>query len=335
MHIPDNYLSPLTCAVAALAITPVWAVSIKKVQTELPKEKIPLLGVCAAFSFLFMLFNVPLPGGTSGHAVGGTLVAILLGPWAACLTLSVTLLIQALLFGDGGVLSFGANCLNMAGVLPFVGYFVYRFTSDRFPGYRGQLIGAALGAYVGLNIAAFFAAVEFGLQPLLFRGADGLPLYCPYPLSISIPAMMLPHLTVAGFVEAIFTVAVFSFIHKVSPGTIREGAETRAGAVYGLIVLLVCATPLGLIASETAWGEWASDEILKTTANGSDILGFVPAGIQHGFSLTTIFPDYHIPGLGEIPGYILSAIAGVAILVILFKLFSTFKRMSRSPRSNK
>lgn len=124
MHIPDNYLSPQTCAVMGTAMVPVWK-SVKKVKEEIPKAKIPLLGVGAAFSFLLMMFNVPLPGGTTGHAVGGTLLAILLGPYAACISVTVVLFIQALLFGDGGILAFGANCFNMAFVIPFMGYFIY------------------------------------------------------------------------------------------------------------------------------------------------------------------------------------------------------------------
>jgi cobalt/nickel transport system permease protein len=83
------------------AMAPVWIRIVKKVKEEIPKEKIPLLGVGAAFSFLLMMFNIPLLGGTTGHAVGGTLLAILLGPYAACISVTVALFIQALLFGDG------------------------------------------------------------------------------------------------------------------------------------------------------------------------------------------------------------------------------------------
>ena len=124
MHIPDNYLSPQTCAVMTAVMIPAWTISIKKIKAELPAGKLPLLGVAAAFSFLGMMFNIPLPGGTTGHAVGGTLTALLVGPYGACISISVALLLQALLFGDGGILAFGANCFNMAFVMPFVGYAV-------------------------------------------------------------------------------------------------------------------------------------------------------------------------------------------------------------------
>ena len=125
MHIPENYLSPSTCGVLGAVMVPIWLLSIRKVKETVPREKLPLLGIAAAFSFLAMMFNIPLPGGTTGHAVGGTLIAILFGPYAACLAVSVALLIQALFFGDGGILAFGANCFNMAFVLPFTGYFIY------------------------------------------------------------------------------------------------------------------------------------------------------------------------------------------------------------------
>ena len=136
MHIPDNYLSPQTCGVLAAAMVPVWTISVKKVAKELPKEDVPKMGVGAAFSFLGMMFNIPIPGGTTGHAVGGTLISSVLGPYAACLSVSVALLLQALIFGDGGILAFGANCFNMAFVLPFVGYFVFNLLKKAFSKFK-------------------------------------------------------------------------------------------------------------------------------------------------------------------------------------------------------
>ncbi len=148
MHIPDNYLSPLTCAAMGAAMVPVWAVSVKKVKQELTSAKIPMLGIGAAFSFLLMMFNVPLPGGTTGHAVGGTLIAVLIGPFAACIAVTVALLLQALLFGDGGILAFGANCFNMAFVLPFLGYAVYSLFKAQAKTPKGELVGIAVIVFV-------------------------------------------------------------------------------------------------------------------------------------------------------------------------------------------
>lgn len=313
------------------AMIPVWVHAVKKTNEELPKEKLPLLGAGAAFSFLAMMFNVPLVGGTTGHAVGGTLIALLFGPNAACIAVSVALLLQALIFGDGGVLAFGANCFNMAFVLPYVGYFVYRLLlgkNEKAGGIRPYL-AAAVGSYVGLNAAALCCAIEFGLQPMLFKDALGNALYCPYDLSIAIPAMMIPHLAVAGLVEAAFTVAVFALVRKTAPDLsydrLRSESPQPGGRryipVFALIAVLIAACPLGLLAAGTAWGEWGADEIAEIVTNGK-ALGYVPAGLEKGWSLDVLMPDYALEGMNEVLAYILSAVIGVALLVILFKLLS-------------
>jgi cobalt/nickel transport system permease protein len=321
MHIPENYLSPVTCAVMAAAAIPAIAVSVKKVKAELPREKLPMLGIGAAFSFLLMMLNLPLPGGTTGHAVGGTLIALLLGPYAACLSVSTALIIQALLFGDGGILAIGANIFNMAFVLPFAGYFVFAAIRRVIKGKRGEFLGVIAGSWVGINAAALITAIEFGIQPLLFRDAAGQALYCPYPLSVSIPAMMIPHMAVAGVVEAVFTVSIFEFIKRASPGDIYEGEKRRTPRVIALLVALIAAVPLGLIAAGTAWGEWGADEIAGVVTNGG-ALGYTPAGMQSGFSFSALMPDYSIAALPEVLGYILSALFGAAILVIAFRLIA-------------
>jgi cobalt/nickel transport system permease protein len=322
MHIPENYLAPATCGVMTVAMVPVWVHAVKKVKLELPKEKIPLLGVGAAFSFLAMMFNVPLVGGTTGHAVGGTLIALLFGPDAACIAVSVALLLQAVIFGDGGILAFGANCFNMAFVLPYLGFFIYNFLLKRVT--KNKSIAAAIGSYIGINAAAFCASIEFGLQPLLFTDSAGNALYCPYDLSVSIPAMMIPHLAVAGVVEAVFTVAVFAFVRKTSPDLVFENIKSETGnhfTVFGLVALLIAATPLGLIATAPAWGEWGAEEIAEVVTNGS-ALGYTPSGLLNGWTLESIMPDYSLEGMNEIAAYILSAVIGVALLIIIFKLLS-------------
>lgn len=328
MHIPDNYLSPATCAVMGAVMVPVWASTIKKVKKEVTKKKMPLMGIGASLSFLTMMFNVPLPGGTTGHAVGGTLLAILLGPEAACISITIALLIQALLFADGGVLAFGANCFNMAFVIPFVGYYIYKFLKERTKTVKGEYISTFISSYIGINVAALCASIEFGIQPLLFKDALGMPLYCPYPLSITIPSMLIPHLAVAGVLEGIITVGVLSFIKKVSPDTIYEGSTTKAKPIYGLIIALICLSPLGLLATGTAWGEWGTDEI-SSVVTGGNALGFVPKGMENGFSFSTLMPDYSVQGIPESFGYILSAVAGVAILLIVFRIIASMKKQQK------
>lgn len=324
MHIPDNYLSPSSCAVLAAATVPVWAHSVKKLKAELPKEKVAMLGVGAAFSFVAMMFNIPMPGGTTGHAVGGTLIALLLGPEAACIAVTVALLIQALLFGDGGILAFGANCFNMAFLLPFAGYYSYKLFArllhaDDVGATRSRkLVAVGIGSYIGINVAALAAAIEFGIQPSLFHTAQGVALYCPYGLSISVPAMMLGHLTVFGAVEVIFTIAVYSFISSTAPGLIKdsnitEAASKRTKPLLILLAILIAATPLGLLAQGTAWGEWDIAEIPSMTES---------------FSWNSLLPDYSLNGLPDAVAYVLSAVIGVLLVIIIFRLISAGMKQS-------
>lgn len=326
MHIPENYLSPQTCAVMTAVMVPVWAVSIHKVKKELTRQEIPMMGVGGAFSFVSMMFNIPLPGGTTGHAVGGTLIAMLLGPYAACISVSVALLLQALIFGDGGILSFGANCFNMAFVLPFVGYAVYGLCRKVFKSKKGSYISAAIGSYAGINAAAFCAAVEFGIQPMLFRDAAGNALYCPYGLSVSIPAMMIGHLTIFGLAEVVFTVAVFAFVQKTSPDMLKTGEVSGKTPLPVRILLgvLIAAVPIGLLAEGTAWGEWDTAELASRTGTAA------PSGMLKGFNFKALLPDYSVSGLPAAAGYILSAVIGVAVLMIVFKLWGSSGRKAVS-----
>ncbi len=110
-------------------MVPIWYFAGKKLSTELRSKQVPLLALAAAFSFVIMMFNVPIPGGSTGHAVGGAIIGIVLGPWTAVIAISVALVLQALMFGDGGITAIAANCFNMGVVIPFVGYYAYKFIS--------------------------------------------------------------------------------------------------------------------------------------------------------------------------------------------------------------
>ena len=215
MHIPDGYLGPATCGVFYAVMLPIWTLASKIVKKTLKAKQVPMLAIGAAFSFVIMMFNVPIPGGSTGHAVGGVLVAVLLGPWAACIAITVALLIQALLFGDGGIMTMGANCFNMAFILPFVGYYTYRLISLGSPvGSNRRIIAAGIAAYLGINAAALCAGIEFGLQPLFHHTASGQALYCPYGLKAAIPAMVGEHLLIFGWIEALVTALVVKFLQN-------------------------------------------------------------------------------------------------------------------------
>ena len=320
MHIPDGYLSPATAGIMYGASAPFWYVAAKRVRQTLTGHTVPVLALFAAFSFVLMMFNIPLPGGTTGHAVGGTLLAIVLGPWAAVLGISVVLLIQALFFGDGGLMAFGANCFNMAIVLPLVGYFIYKVISSNSEATsRRRLVAAVLGSYTGIIVASFVAAVELGLQPHFFHTANGTPLYCPYGLGQAMSAMVGGHLLIAGPAEALVTGLVFAFLQRTHSSLIKADTpaknEGKIWLLWGALGVLALTTPIGLLASGTAWGEWGINELKHLG------LGFIPSGMQKfaGWWPAPL-PDYGLPRMGAVIGYILSALIGIALVAFLLWL---------------
>jgi len=222
MHIPDGYLGPQTYGVLYGVMVPIWALASKIVRRTLKQRQVPFLALGAAFSFVIMMFNIPIPGGSTGHAVGAVIVAILLGPWAAVIAISIALVIQALLFGDGGITAIGANCFNMAFVMPMIGYLVYRLigkgATAKSP--RRWIAGAVAG-YIGLNVAAVTTAIMFGLQPILAKGPDGRPLYFPYPLKVALPVMAAQHLLFFGLIEAVLTGLLVIYFQRSDPSMLE------------------------------------------------------------------------------------------------------------------
>src|SRR5579863_8072901 len=229
MHIPDGYLSPATCAALYAGSAPFWYSALRRVKKRLHTRLIPLLSLFAAFSFVIMMFNLPLPGGTTGHALGVGIAAVVLGPWASMLAISIALVIQAIFFGDGGITAIGANCFNMAVMGSLVAYWTYRLLSGRAAiSSPRRVVAAGAAGYAALNVSALLAAIEFGIQPLLYRDATGAPLYCPYPLSIAIPAMMIGHLTIAGLAELFVSAGAVAFLQRSDPALLRATSGLRA-----------------------------------------------------------------------------------------------------------
>jgi cobalt/nickel transport system permease protein len=232
MHIPDGYLSPQTYVPLLGVFVSVVAVAVKKVKKDISARNIPYLGMAAAFSFIIMMFNLPIPGGTTGHAVGSAVIAILFGPWAAMISVSVALIIQALIFGDGGITAIGANCFNMAVFMPFVAYYTFKLLSNNPDRKRRVSFAAFISGYLSLVMAAILTAVEFGIQPMIASASDGKALYCPYDLSIAIPAMAIEHLLFFGIVEGIVTALIVGYFLKNEPGLIyafRKGDKNENG----------------------------------------------------------------------------------------------------------
>ena len=354
MHIPDGYLSPSTCAVAYAAAVPFWYVAVKRVKRVLHSKVVPLLAVTSAFSFVVMMFNLPIPGGTTAHAVGMAVAAIVLGPAAAILAISIALAIQALFFGDGGILAFGANAFNMAIVGTLVAYGTYRLIAGDAPvASVRRVVAAAIAGYLAINVAAFVTALEFGIQPALFTDATGAPLYAPYPLAIAIPAMMVAHLTIAGAAEAIITGGIVAYLQRANPAllepTVRAQPASAGGGWFatrwlwaGLGVLMVV-SPLGLLAAGIAWGEWGAadfhDPAIRaqiTQASGNIAPpAHAPQGLEHLASIWTApIPDYAPPFMHhESFGYILSAVVGAGLILLVISALSWLMGRARSGES--
>jgi cobalt/nickel transport system permease protein len=341
MHIPDGYLSPSTCATLYVFAASGWYSALHRVKRVLAAKTIPLISVFAAFSFVVMMFNVPLPGGTTGHAVGVTVAAIVLGPSGSILAISIALAIQALFFGDGGITTLGANCFNMAIVGSLVAYGMYRvIAANSDLGSRRRVLAAAISGYVTINISALITAIEFGIQPALFHDASGTPLYAPYSLHVAIPAMMIGHLTLAGLAEALIAGGMVSYlqradlgllrgVHSVGPGpglTVGSpGPEPSAQRLWWTVALLMLLTPIGILATGTAWGEWSATDLhnvptrarIAAASGNQPLPSETPKGIQTLSSLWTApFPGY-APSFVKNPafGYLLSAMFGVGLLV--------------------
>ncbi len=363
MHIPDGYLSPSTCAALYISAAPFWYVALQRVKRQLNTRLVPLLSVFAAFSFVVMMFNLPLPGGTTGHAIGIGIATVVLGPWAAMLAVSVALLIQAIFFGDGGITTFGANSFNMAIVGSLVAYAVYRVVAGRaaLTSVR-RVVAASLAGYAAINAAALCAAIEFGIQPMLFVDRTGAPLYAPYPLGIAIPAMMIGHLTFAGLAEMIVSGGVVAYLQRAdvsllkptAPRVIeversaenvmaiyRSGWNATRGLWIGLAALMIL-TPLGLLAAGTAWGEWKAQDFgdhearkqIAVVSGNQTPPAQPPQGLAHLSSIWTAPLSGYAPPFmqGAAFGYILSAMIGVGLIILMFLFISRFTRRSQSRR---
>jgi len=329
-----------------------WYAALKRIKRAFSMRTIPLIAVFASFSFLVMMFNLPLPGGTTGHAVGVTIAAIVLGPWGSILAVSIALAIQALLFGDGGITTFGANAFNMAVVGSFVAYGTYRLISGSSEVIsRQRVIAAAIAGYACVNAAALITAVEFGIQPALFHDQQGTPLYAPYPLHIAIPAMMIGHLTIAGLAEGTISAGIVSYLQHADVALLRgpqtpSHFEERATVAFtnptrywlGIVSLLLL-TPLGILAAGTAWGEWSTEEMSNTysrdqiaeASKGAPLPASPPAGIRKLSTVWTApFPDYAPRFIkSQSFGYLMSAMFGVGVLAGLTLISKSIAKRRR------
>lgn len=335
MHIPDGYLSPQTCVVALAVAVPAIAVASAKVAKQVRGRAIPRLAMLSAFSFLVMMFNLPVPDGTTAHAVGSVLIAIVMGLPAAVVATAVALLFQALVFGDGGVLAYGANVVNMGLIMPLVGLAVFRLVAGgKDAPLLRRTIAAAVGGYVGIVAAGIAVGVQLGIQPLLFHDAAGVPLYNPYPLSVTVPAMALAHLVIAGPAEAVLGAAGYAFLART--GQLADVAPVRRAGLLGnpglvslgVLAVMLLLSPLGMIAPGTAFGEWDPDQLAGR-------LGSLPAGLATWSQWFTgaVLPDYGMGGrVAPVLGYWLSALVGSLLIAgFTFVVLWLAGRLRRRP----
>ena len=321
MHIPDGYISPKVFVPFYLLFIPLLLKGVRKLRNRLDEDVLPLLSSLTALSFIIMMFNVPVPGGTSGHALGAALIAIVFGPWAGFLSVSLVLLLQAMLFGDGGITTYAVNAVAMGYVASFSGYYTYRILKNRVP----EKVGYFLAGWVSIVLASFVVAVVLGIEPIIARDAEGVPLYFPYGLKVTIPAVVGSTLLFFGVLEGFFTLFGVSYFKRYlsegyRPRLVVPGKGTSDVFLFFVVVVLVLLlVPLGLLTDNPAWGEWDTSFFRLH-------LGFVPGGIE---SLSSFYnaplPDYSLPGMGAVSSYYLSAVLGFFFITLLFYLFSRKK----------
>ncbi|MGB9600851.1 MAG: energy-coupling factor ABC transporter permease [Myxococcota bacterium] len=207
MHIPDGFISPKVYIPAYAISTGLWAYSAARLKKVLSYETLPFLSATTAFSFVLMMVVVPLPGGTTAHALGIGPLAILFGPNIAFLCISLVLLLQALFFGNGGITTLPINALAIGFAGSYSLYYIYNLLK------KYQKIAIIVSSIFAVLLAALLLAVVLGIQPLIATDESGKPLFFPFGLKVTLPAMLVPHIFV-GVAEALLTLIAVSVIKR-------------------------------------------------------------------------------------------------------------------------
>ncbi|MGQ9759004.1 MAG: energy-coupling factor ABC transporter permease [Candidatus Methanomethylicaceae archaeon] len=205
MHIPDGFLSPSVIAITYLITVIFWVISFKRVKYELDDRIAPLMALLTALFFAAQMMNYPVIGGTTAHLLGGPSLGIILGPSMGLLSMTIILVLQCLLFGDGGITALGANILNMGVIGVMVPYLLFTAIVRR-KNTKFLFLGAFLGAFLGDVLAAIMAGLELGLSVPTFL----------YGVSIAVPAMALHH-SIIGIAEGIVTAALLKVLISSKP----------------------------------------------------------------------------------------------------------------------
>lgn len=304
LHIPDGFLNVIISILFWIISIALIAVAIRQSQNTLKERQIPLMGIMAAFIFAAQMINFPVAGGTSGHLLGGTLAAIVLGPWAGMLVMTSVVGLQALLFQDGGLLVMGANIFNMGLLTVLIGYGLYRSVEFQKRGMKMAVISMA----AWLSVMAGALATSFQLW---LSGTS--------PAQVVFPAMLGIHALI-GIGEALITVAAIGFITQVRPDIIsaKSNANQRG---YGWVI-----TGSLLSLAVVFISPFASTDPDGLERVAED-LGFLSQAQGNAFS---IFADYLIPNLGESGlSTIVAGIVGITIVgLIAFFIGKALKKPS-------
>ena len=347
MHMADALLSPIVSGSMAVAAATTATYAYRKISRNIEDTKIPLMGVMGAFVFAAQMINFTIPGtGSSGHIGGGMLLAIMLGPYAGFLTISAVLLIQALFFGDGGLMALGANIINMGFFTCFIAYpLIYKPLINRWQGKFAKQVVTVFTVVVGLQMGAFSVVLE-----TLLSGKTELPF-------ASFVLLMQPIHLAIGFVEGLITAAVLAFVTNDRPELLRGNSDhtsspSKVVLTTMLILTLVIGGGLSLYASSHPDGlEWSIEKVTgegELEARGG-IFDFF-ASIQEK---TAVLPDYDFKtsdggntntiGLVSeidseqsgiaISGTTVSGIVGAAMILLLTVGVTTFIRKTKKAQN--
>jgi len=208
VHIPDGLLAPQAYLAGYALAAPAWAWAVRRVARGLDESMIPRMAVLTALAFVLTTIMLPLPGGTSGHLVGVGMLALAFGLWPAFLAYSLVLLLQALLFGTGGItaLAINALCMGLVGGAVVIG--VHRLLAGRH-----ATAAVVIAVWLGVVTSAVLLALVLGLQPRLASDAAGQPLFFPFGPKITLPVLVIPHLII-GLGEGLLTASVLAVFRQ-------------------------------------------------------------------------------------------------------------------------
>ncbi len=303
MHIPDGFVSVPVAGATGLASVAALFIAFERSQEAFGIRRAPILGLTTAFIFAAQMINFPVAGGTSGHLLGGTLAAIVLGsPWAGTLCIATVLIIQAVLFADGGITALGANIFNMAVVGVWVGWILTQTLQRLLGGFKGRLpLAAGIAAGVSVVVAAIACAIELALSGTA-------------PVAIVLPAMTGVHILI-GIGEGIITGGVLTYLATARPDLLPGEQQEFRGWSVPIVTIFLIAGVLSLFAS--AW----PDGLEKVAEN----TGFIDLAAKVRVIVPTPLADYSIKGLGQIGTSIAGLMGATVCFAVAFGIAKVVK----------